>query len=321
MIFSQTWFTRHQKILLWFANSFIGRYVLRIHGNRSSVGKNKIIKILPNSITWKGKKKREFVTEFRTHDKFGKRLFYAFKPFWYLCHLWDMAWYPNFNLGFDSLTAYPAAGANAPVDGWVNRSGVNQTLSDIRAGAGVAANTAEASQAINYLHASTTGSQYEAMYRSIYCYDTSSLTEAMKITAAVFSIYGSGSSTGMGNNDAYCVAATPANVNTLVAGDYGQLGSTSFAIVEAATWNTSGYNDFTLDANGIANIDIATANNTKYGIRGKFDFTGSATGLSWGSGGETYVSGYYADQTGATNDPKLVVTYTLPMGGYIFISS
>src|SRR3990167_5137978 len=96
MLFSKEWFLKHQKILLWFVNTWIGRKILCINGSKSLVGKNKIIYIEPNAIWWKGKKKREVVAEFRTHDKFGKRLYYAFKPIWYLIHYWDTLFANNF---------------------------------------------------------------------------------------------------------------------------------------------------------------------------------------------------------------------------------
>ena len=52
IVFSIEWFEKYQKQLLWFANTAWGKYVLRIHGDRSGVGKNKIIKIEPFAITW-----------------------------------------------------------------------------------------------------------------------------------------------------------------------------------------------------------------------------------------------------------------------------
>lgn len=51
--------------------------------------------------------------DFRTHDKFSKRLYYAFYPLWWTLHQWDTLFANNFapqlNFGFDTLTAYPDA--------------------------------------------------------------------------------------------------------------------------------------------------------------------------------------------------------------------
>lgn len=138
-VFSKEWFEKHQQKLRWFANTKIGRYTLRINGDRSSVGKNKIARINTNSITWvKNYVTREVVTEFRPHDKFAKRLYYAFRPMWWLMHGWDWVTFqqPRWNLGFDTLTQYPeSTGADNPIAERTVRSGIDENWATIRAGA------------------------------------------------------------------------------------------------------------------------------------------------------------------------------------------
>jgi len=110
IVFYKPWFKRNQKLLLKFANTFIGKFILRIYGKRSSVGKNKIIKIEPHVITWENPD-GSFSAEFRTHAKFAKRLYYGLKPLWKIMHFWDTTiantFIPELNLGFDTLTEYP----------------------------------------------------------------------------------------------------------------------------------------------------------------------------------------------------------------------
>ena len=183
MVFDQTWFKKHQKLLLLLANTRLGRWILCINGNRSSVGKNKIIAILPNAIFWE--KGKSYVAEFRTHDKFSKRIYYAFRPLWYLFHLWDFIWYPKFNWGFDTLTTYPAAGAAAPVDGYVERNSVDESFATIRAGAGNASDATNATLSGGRLVATAISNQYSSLLRSIYVFDTSALTANAIISAAV----------------------------------------------------------------------------------------------------------------------------------------
>src|SRR5688572_20225406 len=150
MVFDEQWFKTHQRSLLWFANTRIGRWFFRINGNASSVGDNRIVGILPNAIFWKGKKRQQYHAEFRTHDKFAKRLYYGLKPIWSLLHLWDTIWanrvQPSWNVGFDTLTVYPAAGANSPVDGRVYRGAVDETFGTIIAGAGSTAVATDAAE-------------------------------------------------------------------------------------------------------------------------------------------------------------------------------
>jgi hypothetical protein len=76
MVFDSKWFIQHQELILLFANSLIGRYLLRIHGSRSLVGDNKITEIGPNFIIWQeGEDERISIW---THNKFSKRLRYSF---------------------------------------------------------------------------------------------------------------------------------------------------------------------------------------------------------------------------------------------------
>jgi len=314
MMFDKQWFQTHQKLLLAFANTFLGRYTLRINGKRSSVGKNKIIRILPNSITWKGKKKNEYVIEFRTHNKFGKRLFYAFKPFWYLLHFWDFIWYPKFNLGFDTLTKYPDADPETnTVDGYVQRSwedGVgNESWSTKRAGAGTNAITTATVGGVDAdLVGGDSSGQWWRIIRGITLFDTSLMTTEAKILSAIWSLYGSSKANAIGNAPAlHVVSSNPASNTNLVAGDYQNVGTTSFGSVSYSNFSTTGYNDISLDSNGIANISKAGI--SKFGCRTSNDL--SDTNPYWGYRLTDGLYGYGADQTGVSQDPKLVVTYLL----------
>lgn len=317
-IFSTKWFIKHQGGLVWFANTFIGRRVLRIHGERSGIGKNKVVGILPNAIFWKGKKEDEYVAEFRTHDKFGKRLYFAFKPLWHLFHLWDAVWYPNFNLGFDTLTTYPAAGANAPVDGWVTAVTSALSFTNLRAAAGtgaVANNDGSGAGFIHLLGAATTNT-FNTLHRGIFCFNTEPIPDAATITGATLSLYRYFSESGLGKTSCEIVTATPASTSNLQASDFGQTGTTSFGSIDFDSYG-AGYNDIALNASGIANIDVDTANNTKFGARLGWDRSGTFGG-TWASGAYTRFMAYMADYTGDTRDPKLTVTYSIPSGAIFF---
>jgi hypothetical protein len=316
-MFDKIWFLKHQNLLLKFANTLIGRYILRINGKRSSVEVNKIIQILPSSITWKEGK--YYKSEFRSSNKFANRIYYAFKPFWHLLHLWDMTWYPNFNLGFDTLTQYPeSTGSRNPVNGRLYRGGVNQLFSDIRIGAGTNAEPDVTNGECALLRATSTSNQYQILLRSIFCFNTASLTSSAIISAATFSLCATGQApvTNEGTTTLDIVASSPSSTTDLATSDYGQLASTVFGSKTVAAWvSTDGtYNDITLDANGIANISKTSI--SKFGTRLGFDTIGS--GQSWVSLGDSTFYCYFAAQSGTTKDPKLVVTYSLPVKGYAF---
>lgn len=312
-VFSKKWFLVHQSKILWFANTYFGRYILRIHGKRSGVGKNKILRIEPNAIWWKGEnyKENERTVEFRSNDKFALRLYHAFKPIWWTMHFIDwllfdrFEWMERWNFGFLTLTQYPGSiGANNPVDGYVARSAAQAAFSTLRAGAGNATGNAIL---IMDLYAGSTTNQFTQLERVITCFDTSSLTAAANISATQLSAYGGSKSAGLGQVGVDVVAATPAATNALANSDYGQLGVTSFGSIAYSSINNSAYNDITLDANGRANVSKTGI--SKFGMTLAWDTVNSFTGV-WANGAGTEIFFQSTSASGTSQDPKLTVTYT-----------
>ena len=84
-----------------------------------------IREIWPNVIVYEDERQRRAV--FRTHDKFSKRLYYAFRPLWWLLHYWDLLiadrWLPQWSYGFATLTLYPSPAAAANFDGYIDSVG------------------------------------------------------------------------------------------------------------------------------------------------------------------------------------------------------
>lgn len=311
-LFDPQYFKDNQKILLFFANLWIGRWFFRLHGDRSSV-KGAIIKIEPHRITWE--ENEQLKTEFRTHQKFSKRLFHGLYPVWWLCHQWDMVtkFAPQWNLGFDTLTCYPDADVESyTVDGFLGATGTNVTWATLTGSAGSNAYDADANQGGVYLKAGTTLDKYEELRRSIFLFKTSDLTSFAVISSAVLSIYSNSKSDGLSatpNVNIY--SSAPASNTALDAGDFDSLGSTEFATsIAYADWSIVGYNDFTLNASGLA--AISKTDISKFGARNaNYDVANVAP--NWVSGGYSGFSFYFADQTGVTKDPRLVVTYTEPL--------
>src|SRR3990167_6904029 len=98
-------------------------------------------------------KKVEIVACFRTHDKYSKRLYFAFKPLWYILHALDWAmldrieYAARFSFGFSTLTQYPGSiGAGNKMDGRFSRTGIDEAWATIIAGAGTANSTTASSQ-------------------------------------------------------------------------------------------------------------------------------------------------------------------------------
>jgi hypothetical protein len=319
--FGSLFFLLHQDRLLWLLNApVIGRWfrrVLRISGDSSSVGSLKIDRILPHAIFWWHGDKQ--VAEFRTHAKFSKRLYYAFRPLWWTLHAWDWCvadrWVPRLSFQFSTLTKYPDADPETnTVDGWVNHdygAGGGQAWATLVAAAGTGAGDDGAS--CEYIDiASDSGSgNWRRISRVINLFYTSALTGSAVISDAVLSAYGISKDDPLSATpDLDVYVSAPASNTALAAGDYDSIGSTSQTGSPITYANLStGYMDWTFDATGRSGISKTGI--SKYGFRNaNHDVANSAP--TWAASLHTWWTAYLADQTGTANDPKLVVTYTIP---------
>jgi hypothetical protein len=295
------------------------RWILRIHGDASSVGNREITRIITHAIFWwEGPNQR---AEFRTHAKFSKRLYYAFRPLWWAIHFWDQLfadrWLPRLSFGFNTLTTYPDADPETTtVDGMVAQEyalGAGVVWSTIRAGAGTYAEDSVADNSVVYIRPDSGTNKWREIDRGIHLFDTSSLTVWSAISAAVMSLWGTSKADDLSiSPDVDIYVSAPASTTALATGDFDSLGSTSQtgSPITYTNWGIAGYNDFTFNATGRGNISKTGI--SKFGTRNaNYDVSGTAPAWSYSAG--TYRSkmqAYFADQTGTTNDPKLVVTYT-----------
>ncbi len=322
--FGSLFFLLHQGKLLWLLNApVVGRWfrrVLRISGESSSVGRRRIFRILPHAIFWWDGPRQK--AEFRTHAKFSKRLYYAFRPLWWTLHAWDWCvadrWVPQLSFGFSTLTAYPNADADAgktSCDGFTERTNAaGESWATLIAGAGTAFDVVETAGSYLKIISDTTTNEWRTLRRTFLGFDTSGLTASASISAAVLSIMGYTKQDAPGiapNLDIY--AATPASNTALASTDHVNVGNVSQTglPVTYANWPTSdAWVDFTFNATGRGNVSktgvsLFCTRNANYEVSG--------TPPAWSSVYDVRLSGYRADNAGTANDPKLVVTYTLPI--------
>ncbi len=147
--------------------------------------------------------------------------------------------------------------------------------------------------------------------RGIFTFDTSPLTSSATISAATFSLVGTEKSDGLSiTPDINVFAATPAANASITGTDYAQTGTTAFATaITYSSWSTSAYNDFALNANGIANISLTGI--SKFSAKNA-NYDAANTPPAWN--GARLVSDMsidYASTAGTGSDPQLVITYTL----------
>lgn len=215
------------------------------------------------------------------------------------------------SIGHTTDTFYPVAGANSPCDGYVRRSGVDEDWATIRAAAGNAAGVSDTQIYGTGFYFSTTANHLAALYKAIYNF----LTDAIgtdSIISAVFSLYGyqKADEKPMTTPPDYNVyVATPAATNNLATGDFQQIGSTPLCDtpVSFSAFSIVAYNDFVLNAAGIANINKTGV--SSFGTRSaNYDVANVDPTSDWASDCIEGIRVYFADN--GSNKPKLVVVHS-----------
>lgn len=194
-------------------------------------------------------------------------------------------------------------------DGYVLRDTTSETFSNIRTNAGNIADNTSVTLDIT-LNASLTTNQYSGLSRSVLMFDTSALGAGAVIDSATLSIYGQAKSNGLGLSAAHAalslVATSPSSTSTIVASDYGTFSTTKLATdIAFDDFSTSGYNTYTLNASGLANISKTGV--SKFGLRLAVD--NDAGTPAWVSGDVTYYVPYATERSGTSQDPVLSITY------------
>lgn len=222
------------------------------------------------------------------------------------------------SVGNTTSTFYPAAGAASPVDGRLSNnfgaSGVSwATMHDDTTAGG--AYTSNALESLTFLR-SYNATGITDLSRCIILFDASIISSGDTIDSATLSLFGQAGDDNLTDSsflkELAIVSSAPAANNNLAVGDFGSLGTTKLVTnVAVASWSTSAYNDMALNADGLTHVSTATASDgiVKFGTRGENDrsntsITIDASDRYWG------MSAYFADQTGTTNDPKLVVVHS-----------
>lgn len=264
---------------------------------------------------------QEKTRNFRTHSKYSKRILNAFYPIWILFHIWDILiannFIPAWNLGFDTLTVSPDANPETTsVDGSVIQSygaGSGVVWSTLVADAGNGKDDSSGTHNIIYIYADTGSDKWRQLGRGIFLFDTSALPDTANISAATFSLMGN---PGLKSDGCSCTpninvyASTPASNTALANGDFAQIGNTALCDtpVTYASWSNTVYNDFALNNTGIA--AISKTGITKLGVRNPSkDVAGVAP--TWSNSCESYLGCCSADRAGTSEDPKLVITYSV----------
>lgn len=196
------------------------------------------------------------------------------------------------------------------VDGDVYReiADPGEVWGTIKAGAGTGTDATSATfYAFKSRASGTTSPNFIRFRRGIVGFLTSSLGTGVNISSATFSTYGSSvlqeDATVAPSLNVY--GATLSSNTALANTDFANVASTSFSTtIPYASIVTSAYNDWVLNANGIANINIT--GNSNFSIRDSvYDVGGSTPGYL-----STAEENIVMQSSEGANKPKLVVIYT-----------
>ena len=214
-------------------------------------------------------------------------------------------------IGNTHTTYHPVAGQVEPVDGRVFRVAGTPSFDSMHDSAGTGFADTNTSEDAARIVATATTDEYSVFVRSIYGFDTSDIDDGDTISSGTFSVYSnSGSSADNLAQDVVLDKNVPISTSALAAGDYN---IARWDVVEQASnridlgaWvGGDQYRDFTLNTAGKGNVSKTAL--TWFGIRLSSDFDDIAP--TWSSSVAATANGFYADETGTTKDPKLVVVH------------
>ena len=314
--FDVLWFSKHQYRLIWLCNHPILKYwfrwILRIHNDINF--KERICVLQPNNykiIIGIDENQIKIKSDFRTHQKFSKRIYFSFKYIWWIAHFWDWLiadrFVPELSFGFLTLTVSPDPDPETDtVDGVVGQTGVNVTFTTLVNGVGSAASSNVTWDRLWEVYTDVDTDKFRLLRRSIFLFNTSTLTSSATIIDGKVSLYINWNAGGLDHDDSHIVSSNPATNTTLVNGDFDSLGSTSYSSMTGPL-STGQYVDWELDQNGLDNIGKTTV--SKFGGLCSWDLNNNFGG-TWVSDNWSGAKYSSADTTGTDEDPKLVVTYT-----------
>lgn len=188
-------------------------------------------------------------------------------------------------------------------------SGPNSTYSSVRAGIGLSADTASANDSFQ----SVLSAPFYAERQAFFSFDTSTLGASATVSAAVFTLYATGTAEADANNLTAEARVYDWSGGGLTTADWRNAtnysAATLFATFDVGTWDQTAdtANNFTSDAGAPALVSLT---GTTYLMTGMSNM--AAGTAPTGSNG---INIRMANTAGTASDALLTVTYTLPSAG------
>jgi hypothetical protein len=163
-----------------------------------------------------------------------------------------------------------------------------------------------------YIGSGDISDRWNVLARSGFTFATATLPDTDAISSATLSLYGDGTTNNntftngvVGGGNVYSFA--PASATSFATSDFDDFGTTQFSTtIQQTSWNTGAYNDFPLNASGIAYIK--KTDDTIFGVR-EANYDAPDTPPTWQAGCITRAGFRNYTASGTTNDPKLVVEH------------
>lgn len=213
-------------------------------------------------------------------------------------------------IGRTTTTIFPNPDPESTsVDGYVwNNPGGGSWSSLVTAGSGTGAGPSSSFLSAGISSGNTTDS-WALNTRFYFLFDTSSIPDGNTISSSTLSVWINAKGDSLGITPSINVySSSPASSTNLVNADYSAVGSTTYSTSKSySSVVTGAYANFALNANGIAAIDKAGV--SKFSIRNNYDVT--ATAPVWSSSLNSFFTFFFAERTGTTNDPMLVVEHSV----------
>lgn len=160
----------------------------------------------------------------------------------------------------------------------------------------------------------TTAPDWWQLLRAIMLFDTSALAGGI-VSSAILSLYGVNKIVNSNSPTYNIFSSNPASNTNLVAGDFDTTGATEFSTdISHASFDAAGYNDWALNATGIAAIDVLGISKFSF-LESSYDAPDNDPAHPGANQFAYLAQVNSADEAGTSKDPKLVVTYTEAVEG------
>ncbi|MDB5264658.1 MAG: hypothetical protein JWN64_229 [Parcubacteria group bacterium] len=201
----------------------------------------------------------------------------------------DLTFYPDPNIEVNTVDGYIRATAST----W---SGVRNSTSGT-------SNDSGTTIGVSSERGTTSGNSY-ILERGVVLFNTTSIPAGVTVTAATLNLYVISSAGSGSTRSTELVEAYPAYNTSLRSSDFGRFSDVHYGSSDG-TYTLNTYEPIALNSTGIAHV--ATRGITMIGLKGYHD----RVNVSPSNTDEMMMAFSSADQSGTTQDPKLVVIYSV----------